>query len=71
MRRLSTHEVRPLSDLFTFLGRGELLDGRTDATVFDEYWPLSRSDSFGLSGSPSHPIRPQAEASGRLIVGRC
>ena len=46
VRRISTEEARPLSELFEFLRPGELLDGHPRHPVFARYWPLARSDSF-------------------------
>jgi len=46
VRRISTEEARPLSQLFEFLRPGELLDGHPRHPVFARYWPIARSDSF-------------------------
>jgi hypothetical protein len=51
VRRIPSHEVRLLVTLLGFVAPGaliEAIEGRTPwpHKVFEQYWPLSRSDSF-------------------------
>jgi glutamate synthase domain-containing protein 2 len=46
LRRVSQTEIRSLAALYRFLRPGELLAGVPDHAVFQNFWALSRSDSF-------------------------
>jgi glutamate synthase domain-containing protein 2 len=46
LRRVSQTEIRSLAALYRFLQPGELLAGVPDHAVFQNFWALSRSDSF-------------------------
>jgi hypothetical protein len=47
LRRVSPTEIRSLRELYPTLAPGELLDTVPRHSVFREYWPAARSDSFG------------------------
>ena len=46
LRRVSPTEIRSLRELYPTLAPGELLDAVPRHSVFREYWPAARSDSF-------------------------
>ena len=46
VRRVTPHEILPLSSLYPALQPGELLDGEADAPVFRAFWARARPDSF-------------------------
>ena len=46
LRRVSPTEIRSLRELYPALVPGELLDGVPRHSVFRDYWPAARSDSF-------------------------
>ena len=46
VRRVTPHEILPLSSLHPPLQPGELLDGEADAPVFRTFWARARPDSF-------------------------
>jgi glutamate synthase domain-containing protein 2 len=46
VRRVTPHEIRPLSALYPPLQPGELLDGEADAPVYRTFWARARPDSF-------------------------
>ncbi len=46
MRRVSSTEIRMLSQLHTFLDEGELLSGKPRSPFYEQNWQLARSDSF-------------------------
>ena len=48
-RRVAQNDVRVLSNLYTFLQPGELLDGEAEPDVFKVYWPKARAESFALA----------------------
>ena len=48
-RRVAQNDVRVLSNVYTFLQPGELLDGEAEPNVFKVYWPKARAESFALA----------------------
>jgi glutamate synthase domain-containing protein 2 len=46
LRRLSAVEIQSLGVLYNFLRRGDLIGGIPEHAVFQNYWAVSRSDSF-------------------------
>ena len=46
IRRLSSHEVRSLAALYSWVKPGELLAGGAEHAVFQRFWALSTPDSF-------------------------
>lgn len=46
VRRVSPTQIRSLASLYRFLEPGELLNGLPEHSLFREYWPVARSDSF-------------------------
>ncbi|AKJ70020.1 glutamate synthase [Pandoraea thiooxydans] len=48
VRRISSNEVRLLSELLKYLAPGDLLIGNFRYQLYEKYWPLARSDSFNL-----------------------
>lgn len=46
LRRVSPTQIRSLGSLYRFLEPGELLEGQPEHSVFRDYWPLARTDSF-------------------------
>jgi hypothetical protein len=46
VRRVTPHEILPLSALHPPLQPGELLDGEADAPVFRTFWSRARPDRF-------------------------
>ncbi|MDE2286796.1 MAG: FMN-binding glutamate synthase family protein, partial [Burkholderiales bacterium] len=51
VRRISSNEVRLLSELLKYLAPGDLLVGNFRYQLYEKYWPLARSDSFNLRPS--------------------
>ena len=43
---ISPTQIRSLGSLYRFLEPGELLEGQPEHSVFRDYWPLARTDSF-------------------------
>lgn len=50
MRRISSFEVQPLSEMLDTLQPGDLLNGSYRYPVFERWWPVARTDSFALPG---------------------
>lgn len=50
VHRVSTHEVKLLSNLLPFVKPGALLAGELPGNVFRYYWPLATADSFAPRG---------------------
>ncbi|WJF89822.1 FMN-binding glutamate synthase family protein [Paraburkholderia bonniea] len=50
VRRVSSHEVRLMSELLKYLEPGDLLAGKYHYTLYEKWWPLARSDSFAALG---------------------
>jgi len=48
VRRISSYEVRLMSDLLKYLEPGDLLTGNYRYQLYEKWWPLARSDSFTL-----------------------
>lgn len=48
VRRVSSYEVRLMSDLLKYLEPGDLLTGNYRYQLYEKWWPLARSDSFAL-----------------------
>jgi len=48
VRRISSYEVRRMSDLLDYLEPGDLLEGNYRYALYEKWWPLARSDSFAL-----------------------
>ena len=46
VRRVSSHEVRLMSDLLKYLEPNDLINGNYRFTLYEKWWPLARSDSF-------------------------
>ncbi|ANB71307.1 hypothetical protein AYM40_02185 [Paraburkholderia phytofirmans OLGA172] len=46
VRRVSSHEVRLMSDLLKYLDPNDLLNGNYRYTLYEKYWPMAQSDSF-------------------------
>ncbi|PLZ03306.1 FMN-binding glutamate synthase family protein [Burkholderia sp. WAC0059] len=46
VRRVSSYEVRLMSELLKYLQPGDLLDGRYRYQLYEKWWPIARSDSF-------------------------
>ncbi|MGF6465517.1 MULTISPECIES: FMN-binding glutamate synthase family protein [Paraburkholderia] len=46
VRRVSSHEVRLMSELLKYLEPNDLLNGNFRYTLFEKYWPIAQSDSF-------------------------
>jgi hypothetical protein len=46
VRRVSSHEVRLMSELLKYLEPNDLLNGNYRYSLFEKYWPLAQSDSF-------------------------
>jgi len=46
VRRVSSYEVRLMSELLKYLEPGDLLVGNYRYTLYEKYWPIARSDSF-------------------------
>ncbi len=46
VRRVSSYEVRLMSDLLKYLEPNDLIDGNYRYTLYEKYWPVARSDSF-------------------------
>ncbi|WP_296652200.1 FMN-binding glutamate synthase family protein [Paraburkholderia sp.] len=46
VRRVSSYEVRLMSDLLKYLSPGDLLEGRYRYHLYEKWWPAARSDSF-------------------------
>lgn len=47
VRRVTSYQVRTLSDLLEFLDEGDLLAGNMRFPVFEKFWPHASADSFG------------------------
>lgn len=60
LRRVSPTQIRSLGSLYRFLEPGELLSGQPEHSVFRDYWPLARTDTF------DPPARIQALRDSRL-----
>jgi len=48
VRRISSYEVKLMSDLLKYLEPGDLLTGNYRYQLYEKWWPLARSDSFTL-----------------------
>ena len=48
MRRISSFEVKPLSELLEHVEPGDLLNGTYPYSVYARWWPVARSESFTL-----------------------
>jgi glutamate synthase domain-containing protein 2 len=48
VRRVSSHEVRLMSELLCYLKPNDLLNGNYRYHLYEKWWPLARSDSFAL-----------------------
>ncbi|RQH00646.1 FMN-binding glutamate synthase family protein [Paraburkholderia dinghuensis] len=46
VRRVSSYEVKLMSDLLKYLKPGDLLEGRYRYQLYEKWWPVARSDSF-------------------------
>ncbi|KPF66196.1 glutamate synthase [beta proteobacterium AAP99] len=46
VRRVSHNQVQLLSNLYTFLKPGDLLNGTAQGAVFEYYWPMAQCESF-------------------------
>ncbi|MBB3257850.1 glutamate synthase domain-containing protein 2 [Paraburkholderia bannensis] len=46
VRRVSSYEVKLMSELLKYLKPGDLLEGRYRYQLFEKWWPVARSDSF-------------------------
>jgi glutamate synthase domain-containing protein 2 len=51
VRRISTFEVKLLSELLNYLQPGDLLNGDYRYPVYEKYWDRAKSDSFALEGA--------------------
>ena len=56
LRRVSPTEIRSLRELYPTLAPGELLDAVPRHSVFRDYWPIARSDSFAAPAAV-HSLR--------------
>jgi glutamate synthase domain-containing protein 2 len=50
MRRMSSFDVQPLSELLETVAPGDLLNGTGSLPIFKRWWPAARADSFSLPG---------------------
>jgi len=57
VRRLNSYQAQPLSELLRFLEPGDLLAERYRYPVFEKWWPVASSQSFGLAPAPRAPSR--------------
>jgi glutamate synthase domain-containing protein 2 len=48
VRRISSYEVRLMSDLLKYLEPGDLLTGNYRFQLYEKWWPLARADSFAV-----------------------
>jgi glutamate synthase domain-containing protein 2 len=48
VRRISSYEVRLMSDLLKYLEPGDLLTGNYRFALYEKWWPLARTDSFAV-----------------------
>ncbi len=65
VRRLSSHEIRLVANLYKFLKPGELLTNPKAHAVYEYYWPLATSKSFDPHpGSEDHPFMAEYLRSG-------
>jgi glutamate synthase domain-containing protein 2 len=65
VRRLSSHEIRLVVNLYKFLKPGELLTNPKAHAVYEYYWPLATSKSFDLHpGSDDHLVMAEYRRSG-------
>ena len=46
VRRVSSYEVKLMSELLSYLQPGDLLAGRHRYHLYEKWWPVARSDSF-------------------------
>ncbi|WP_114813349.1 FMN-binding glutamate synthase family protein [Paraburkholderia kururiensis] len=46
VRRVSSHEVQLMSQLLKYLEPGDLLSGNYRYSLYEQWWPVARSDSF-------------------------
>ncbi len=46
VRRISSYEVKLMSDLLKYLKPGDLLEGRYRYQLYEKWWPVARSDTF-------------------------
>lgn len=46
VRRVSSYEVKLMSDLLKYLSPGDLLEDRYRYQLYEKWWPVARSDSF-------------------------
>jgi hypothetical protein len=53
VRRVSSHEVRLMSDLLKYLEPNDLLNGTYRYTLYERWWPVARSDSFAPATVPA------------------
>ncbi|CAG4889539.1 FMN-binding glutamate synthase family protein [Paraburkholderia gardini] len=61
VRRVSSHEVRLMSDLLKYLEPNDLVDGNYRYSLYEKWWPVARSDSFSPKRVPpvKQPAQPQ------------
>ncbi|MFP3741334.1 FMN-binding glutamate synthase family protein, partial [Burkholderia sp. SIMBA_019] len=45
VRRVSSYEVKLMSELLKYLKPGDLLEGRYRYQLYEKWWPVARSDS--------------------------
>jgi glutamate synthase domain-containing protein 2 len=48
VRRISSYEVKRMSELLDYMEPGDLLEGNYRYPLYEKWWPLARSDSFAL-----------------------
>jgi len=53
VRRVSSHEVRLMSDLLKYLEPNDLLNGHYRYSLYEKWWPVARSDSFAPKLEPA------------------
>jgi glutamate synthase domain-containing protein 2 len=46
VRRVSSYEVRLMSELLKYLEPNDLINGQYRYTLYEKWWPIARSDSF-------------------------
>ncbi|MFX1763000.1 FMN-binding glutamate synthase family protein [Paraburkholderia sp. A1RI-2L] len=46
VRRVSSYEVKLMSELLKYLKPGDLIEGRYRYQLYEKWWPVARSDSF-------------------------
>jgi len=53
VRRVSSHEVRLMSELLKYLEPNDLLNGNYRYSLYEKWWPVARSDSFAAKLEPA------------------